>query len=309
MKVYISPYQLEFKDRTGFLQGVLLLFEFQPDLKGYADFLPWPQFGERSPGKQLEDFKRGKESARLSQLKKIALCDALARKEKRNLFYGLKIPDSHFLIENAVSFSHWEQVEEAGYQVVKVKIRPKGFQNQIKKLQEGYQGLPHCRWRLDLNGSLNFSEWGSFKKSLRFLWDKIEFIEDPFKSSGSLSGRDSLKVAEDWFTYPQSAVRIVKPSRDSLDSLARQIPHRQWKSIVFTHSQETLLGQAATAWQAGEFYRKHPPFWKTGAFKCYSFKKHQWTLNEKPHSVFKPPSGFGLGYGPLLEQEPWKRWI
>ncbi|MCY4513471.1 MAG: hypothetical protein OXB86_07260, partial [Bdellovibrionales bacterium] len=154
MKVYISPYQLEFKNRSSFLQGVLLLFEFQPDLKGYADFLPWPRFGEKSLEKQLEDFRKGKESARLSQLKKIALCDALARKENRSLFYGLKIPDSHFLIEDVSSFSHWEQVEEAGYRIIKVKVQPKGFQNQIKKLQEGSQALPHCRWRLDLNGSL-----------------------------------------------------------------------------------------------------------------------------------------------------------
>ena len=309
MKVYISPYQLELKGRSGSLQGALLLFEFQPDLKGYADFLPWPRFGEKPLREQLEDFRKGKKSARLSQLKKIALCDALARKEKRSLFYGLKIPDSHFLIEDVSSFSHWEQVREAGYRIIKVKVRPKGFQNQIKKLKEGRQALPHCRWRLDLNGSLNFSEWNSFKKSLQFLWDQIEFIEDPFKNPGNISGGDSLKIAEDWFVHPKSAVRIVKPSRDSLDSLVRQIPHRQWKSIVFTHSQETLLGQAATAWQAGEFYRKHPSFWRIGAFKCYSFKKHKWTLNEKNHPVFKSPSGFGLGYGALLEKEPWKRWI
>ena len=309
MKVYISPYQLEFKNGSGCLQGALLLFEFQPDLKGYGDLLPWPQFGEKPLKDQLEDLKKGKESTRLVQLKKTALCDALARKEKRSLFSGLKIPDSHFLIEDISSFSGWDEVGEAGYQIIKVKIRPAGFQKQLKGLKEGSRALPHCGWRLDLNGSLSQGGWDSFKKSLQFVWNKIEFIEDPFKNPKNFSGRDNLMFAEDWISHSQSTVRIIKPSRDSLDSLIQQIPRHQWKKIIFTHSQETLLGQAVTAWQAGTFYKNYPSFRQTGAFKCYSFKKHKWTLSEKIHPVFKTPSGFGLGYGPLLEKEPWKRWV
>ena len=309
MKVYISPYQLEFKNGSGCLQGALLLFEFQSGLKGHGDLLPWPRFREKSLKDQLEDFKRGKESPRLVQLKKMAFCDALARKEKRSLFSGLKIPDSHFLIEDAASFSGWDQVGEAGYQILKAKIRPDNFQKQLKGLKKGRLALPHCLWRLDLNGSLNFQEWDSFKKSLQFLWNKIEFIEDPFKNPENFSGQDSHLFAEDWISFPRSAFRIVKPSRDSLDSLMQQIPNRQWRGIIFTHSQETLLGQAATAWQAGTFYKNYPSFRRTGAFKCYSFKKHKWTLNEKSHPVFQPPSGFGLGYGSLLEKESWKRWV
>ena len=309
MKVYTSPYQLEFKNGSGCLQGTLLLFEFQTDLKGYGDLLPWPQFGEKPLKDQLEDLKKGKESPRLIRLKKMALCDALARKEKRSLFSGLKIPDSHFLIENVASFSGWDQVGEAGYQIIKAKIRPNNFQKQLKGLKEGSLALSHCRWRLDLNGSLNFQEWDSFKKPLQFLWNKIEFIEDPFKNPENFSRQNSRLFAEDWIAHPGSAVRVVKPSRDSVDSLVQQLPHRQWKKIVFTHSQETLLGQAATAWQAGGFYKNYPSFWQTGAFKSHSFKKHKWTLNEKSHPVFKSPAGFGLGYGSFLETEPWKRWM
>ena len=309
MKIYISPYELEFRNSSGCLRGAFLLFEFQPDLKGYGDLLPWPRFGEKILKDQLEDLKKGRESTRLIQLKKMALCDALARKEKRSLFSGLKIPDSHFLIEDINSFSGWDQVGEAGYQIIKAKVRSTEFQKQLERLKEGSLALPHCRWRLDLNGALDLQEWDSVKKSLRFLWDKIEFIEDPFKNPDSFSGKDTLMFAEDWIAYSQSAVRVVKPSRDSLDSLMQQIPHRQWKSIVFTHSQETLLGQAATAWQAGTFYRNYPSFRQTGAFKSYSFKRHKWTLSEKSHPVFQFPSGFGLGFDSLLEKEPWKQWV
>lgn len=309
MKVYISPYQLEFQHSSGCLQGALLLFEFQWDLKGYGDLLPWPRFGEESLKVQLEALKNGRESARFRRLKEVALSDALARKEKQSLFSGLKIPDSHFLIGNVTSFSDWDRIGEAGYQIIKVKIKPFELQKQLDQLEKGHLTLPRCKWRLDLNGSLRLQDWGSFKKSLRFLWNQIEFIEDPFKNPGSFSSEDARMFAEDWTPCPQSAVRIVKPSRDSLDSLIKQIPSRRWRSIVFTHSQETLLGQAATAWQAGIFYKKHPSFWQTGAFKCHSFKKSRWTLNENDDPAFKVPSGFGLGFSHLLEKEPWKRWL
>ena len=309
MKIYISPYELEFQNGSNRIQGALLLFEFTSDLKGYGDFLPQPGFGEKTLKDQLKDLRQNKESVRFTQVKKIAFHDALARREKRSLFSGLKIPDSHFLVENLASFSHWNRVEEKGYRTIKVKIRRRDFQKQLKRLREGSAFLPDCRWRLDLNGSLNCQEWDSFKKSLQFLWNKMDFIEDPFKNPGGFTGKDSSLFAEDWISFPQGAVQIVKPGRDSIDGLIRQGIHGFRKKIVFTHSRETLLGCSATAWSAGRFYRKHSSFWMTCALKCRSFKKSRWTRNEDESPVFTPPFGFGLGFDRLLKKEPWKRWM
>ena len=309
MKAYISPYELEFQRGGGNLQGALLMFEFQSDLRGFCDFLPRPRFGERSFQKQMADFKKGRLSCRLKILKDIALCDALARREKRSLFFSLKVPESHFLIEDKAPLSLWEEISKAGYKVIKVKLKSRSFQEQTASLRAVCQAFPHFRYRLDLNGRLKPGDWPYFRKSFKFLWNHIEFIEDPFDKPLSFVGDGADVFAQDWIVNPRSCIRVVKPSRDFLQRIIKDIPARPWKKIVFTHSQETLLGQAVTAWSAGVFYRKYPRFRAVGAFKCFSFKKSRWTSNGDRTPFFKPPAGFGLGFGYLLEKEPWIRWI
>ena len=309
MKVYISPYQLELQKHNRYLQGSLLLFEFKSGLKGYSDFLPWPQFGEPSLKDQLNSVKEGQESQRWICSKNIAFCDALAREKKQNLFFNLKVPESHFLIEDISSFSEWKHIEKTGYNTIKIKIRRFTYQKELPQIKKVYEAYPHFKWRLDFNGSLNFKEWDALKKALYFLWSNIEFIEDPFKNPKGFFGPETHLFAEDWIENRHYGFRIVKPSRDSFDFLMKQLPLRHWKGIVFTHSHETLLGQAATAYLAGRFYKIYPSFWQTGAFKSLSLKKSRWTFQEDISPFFKPPSGFGLGYGHLLEKEPWKRWI
>lgn len=288
-RVYISPYQLKLrKKEIKPLQGALLLFEFQSGLTGYSDFLPWPSFGERNLWKQLEDVKNGWESRRWICSKNIALLDALARKEKRNLFFGLNIPPSHFLIEDICSFSDWDQLEKSGFSTIKIKLKKQEIQKALPQMKKIHTRHPHWRWRLDFNGSLKIKQWSDLKESLEFLWDQIDFIEDPFPNcQGILKSKNNL-FAEDWISNPYAAFRIVKPSRDSLSLLTKQIPFHQWKGIVFTHSKETLLGQAATAYLAGQFYKIHPSFSQTGAFKSFSLKKDPWTFQEDISPVFKP---------------------
>ena len=309
MKVYISPYQLEFQRQKQRLQGTLLLFEFKSGLNGYSDFLPWPQFGEATLKDQLKNVKEGQKSQRWICSENTAFCDALARKERRSLFFELKIPESHFLVEDISSFSQWDCIEKAGFKTIKIKAKGFAVQKELQHIKKIYEAYPHFKWRLDFNGSLKQKEWNSLKESLKFLWNNIEFIEDPFKNPKGFSEKEPPIFAEDWIENPNSSFRIVKPSRDSLDFLMKQIPYRQWKGIVFTHSQETLLGQASTAYLAGKFYKDSPSFRQTGAFKSFSLKQAPWTFQENFSPVFNPPSGFGLGYGDLLEKEPWQRWI
>ena len=311
IQIYISPYQLELlKGGREPLKGTLLLFEFESGLKGYSDFLPWPRFGERDLWKQLEDVKNGWESERWICAKNTAFSDALARKEKRNLFFGLNIPKSHFLIEDVSSFSSWKQLEKAGYKTIKIKLtKQQDLEKALPRIKKIHIQYPYFRWRLDFNGSLKVWQWSALKESLEFLWKHIDFIEDPFDIFPRLSELESGPFAEDWISNFSAISRIIKPSRDSLDFLTKQIPLRQWKNIVFTHSQETLLGQAATAYWAGRFYKIHPFFRQTGAFKSFSFKKSPWTFHEDKGPLFKSPSGWGLGFGDMLEKEPWKRWV
>ena len=224
MKVYISPYQLELQRQKQRLQGTLLLFEFKPGLKGYSDFLPWPQFGEDILKDQLKNAKEGKESRRWICSKNIAFCDALARKERRSLFFGLKIPESHFLVEDISSFSQWSCIEKAGFKTIKIKAKGFDFQKELQHIKKIHEAYPHFKWRLDFNGSLNLKEWNVLKESLKFLWNNIEFIEDPFKTPEGFSKKEPSMFAEDWIENSQFPFRIVKPSRDSLNSLDKTNP-------------------------------------------------------------------------------------
>ena len=313
MKVYISPYELLLQKRQNRrLAGSLLLFEFPSGLTGYSDFLPWPQFKEPDLKTQLNEAKAGHGSSRWIVAQNTAFQDACARAEKRSLFLGLKIPASHFLIEDMVSFLKWDLLAEVGYKTLKVKFQGPLSRRQRTCLQSVCKLHPHFRWRLDFNGSLKCGEWEQLKEHLKFLWSRLDFIEDPFESvSRSFASEDAGVFASDWLPHPYSAggFRIVKPSRDDLKEITKQIPSHQWKGIVFTHSEETLLGQAAAAYQAGTFYRSHPDFYTIGSFKSFSCKKSPWTFQVDFSPQFKPPGGFGLGFQRLLEKEPWRRWI
>ena len=256
--------------------GALLLFEFPSGLAGYSDFLPWPQFQEPSLKMQLNQAKAGHRSSRWRIAQGMAFKDALARAEKRSLFSGLKIPDSHFLVDDMTSFLKWDFLAETGYKIIKVKFHGPLSRKQLYRLKSVFKAYPAFRWRLDFNGSLKYKEWEVLKRQLAFLWPRLDFIEDPFESiSRSFSSKDASVLASDWIPHPNAAggFRIVKPSRDDLREVTKQIPLHLWKGIIFTHSEETLLGQATAAYQAGLFYRSYPDFYTTGAFKSFPLKK------------------------------------
>ena len=122
--MYISPYRLRFKKPKAFLpplEGALLAFEFKFGRMGYSDFLPWPAFGEPSLSRQLKQAQQGLFSSRLLIAMQNAALDAQARDQKRNLFFGLNIPESHFLIGDILEFREESQIGERGFKIVKAQ--------------------------------------------------------------------------------------------------------------------------------------------------------------------------------------------
>ena len=147
-KLFISKYQLKFKNsQKAGLNGCLLLFDFGSGLRGYSDFLPWPLYGEKTLEEQLKDIQAGKFSRRFLIAKQQAFIDAKARREKRNLFFSLKIPSSHFLIENLLEFKFSKNI--LAFQIIKVKLKPYKILEQIKILKELSQLLKKVKWRFD----------------------------------------------------------------------------------------------------------------------------------------------------------------
>ena len=210
-KLFISKYELKFKSsKRANLEGCLFLFDFGSGLIGYSDFLPWSSYGERSLKKQLEDIKKGQFSQRFLIAKRQAFLDAKARLEKRSLFFSLKIPPSHFLIDNLLEFSFSKKID--GFKIIKVKLKPFKVLEQLKVLKELNLLLKNVKWRFDLNGN----SWKAWEPYLSFLKDQVDFIEDPKERIAP------YLLAEDWKQSPFAKIKIIKPARDSIFKLTKK---------------------------------------------------------------------------------------
>ena len=302
-KLYISPYKLFFKNKIHPpVEGSLLAFDFGFYGTGYSDFLPWPSFKEQNLFKQLQQLKKGIFSQRFLIAKKNALLDAQARSQKRNLFFGLKIPSSHYLITDLLSFNNIKDLTESPFQTVKVKLKAYKIPEQIKKIKTLCCDFKNIKWRLDLNGQ-SFHPW---KKLFNFLKEDLDFIEDPLEKT-FLKKEEKKLFAEDWRVSPHFQIKIIKPSRDSLKDILKGVASSRWKRLIFTHSLDQPLGQVTTAFWAGSFYKSQPSFFETGAFTHSLFKVDSYPLSQGPE--FIPPNGYGFGFTDSLKKEKWKRWL
>ena len=295
-KLFISKYRLKFKScQKADLKGCLFLFDFGAGLIGYSDFLPWPLYGEKTLKEQLEDIRQGQFSQRFLIAKQQAFLDARARLEKTSLFFSLKIPHSHFLIENLLEFKFSKKISD--FKTIKVKLKPFKVLDQVVILKELNLLLKDIKWRFDLNQN----DWLEWESALSFLKHRIDFIEDPKKPTSSVS------LAEDWSCIPSAGIKIVKPSRDSLVPLIRKWP--RWKRIVFTHSFDHPLGQASSAFWSAFFYKRYPQFFETGSFFNFQLQPVRAYERESRGASFIAPEGFGFGFSKALKNENWQNWL
>ena len=300
----ISRYRLKFKNRSLTpLQGALLAFDFDSGLRGYSDFLPWPSFGEQELSQHLEQVRKGGVfSQRFLLAKHNAFLDARARQKKRNLFFGLKIPPSHYLIEDLLSFNQIKNIRKGGFQAVKVKLKAYKIPEQIQKIKALHLELGKVKWRFDLNGQ----DWLLWKEKLSFI--NMDFVEDPLVHRNPLKEERKL-LAQDWMPSPHFQIKIVKASRDSVKDLLRGLASSRWKRLVFTHSFDHPLGQAVSAFWAGFFYRQYPHWIETGAFLNFQLEKLQNYKLESKGDTLIAPQGFGFGFGDSLKKEKWERYL
>ena len=304
-KLYIRPYQIKSKNRI--LDGSLLLFEFHNDLVGYADLLPHPQFYESTLFSQLNDLKnQNKTSLKLTLLKELAFQDALARKEGRNLFFGLNIPKSHFFIKSENDFKDIDQIIEQGFCTIKMKC---SCLKDLKILPELHKTYPQIKWRLDFNSQFSVQSWTAIKKILKPLGDTLEFIEDPFINPEVFKQDGTKFFAIDWNKKTPGFIRIIKPSRDPVNLELNKLAQGLFKKLVFTHSGESFLGAAAAAYVAAKFYQKHPQLLSVCGLQPFEHDITGFQLKQHTSPYFSKPHGYGLGFQNILENQKWKRWL
>lgn len=304
MKIWTHSYELKsqhshFKSRA----GVLLKVEWALHQTGYSDLHPWPEFGEEPLDTHLEKLSRF-EFTRLSEISlEFNFIDRELRHLKRNAFLGLIIPRSHRLIEDLASVDSdlLKDWHEQGFTHVKAKVG-RDLKSELRDLKNLIPATPF-HWRLDFNGRLEAGEligfWREIPDDLKL---RIDFVEDPVNAAKlALNG----PWADDWRKLAGARVRVVKPARETVDDVGA------YARVIFTHSLDHPLGQVCAAWTASKYYWQHPKrtevcgLGMSGIYEPNEFSK----LWPSDGPRLKPTSGFGLGFGEILESIKWQRLV
>lgn len=289
MNIYRSVYQHEPVPGKR-CRGSLLKVEFGAWRTGYADLHPWPEYGDLELEEQFNQFMGGNPSMLFFKALFFAAEDATARRSSRNLLSGLDLPASHYLLLDGASA---KEAMELGYNHLKVKF------SDIEKIT----ALPkEARLRVDLHAKFTFADfhlwWEDLPDDVR---SRIDAIEDPWHGLGGEFEHPSL-LFQDWGHDSRWKSRILKPARDICDG------GETWARVIFTHSLDHPLGQAAALWEAARFYKKRPGLKEVGGFPqdLHSFKDyyHNWQSNGPRR---KPTPGHGFGFDEQLHSLRWER--
>lgn len=298
MNVRTHRYTLQPRDRRlPPRQGTLLKVEWSPGNYGYSDLHPWPEFGEAPLVKHLASIDAASFTDLVTYALEFSLHDHDLRKMGRNAFLGLILPRSHRLVFDLSSITPklLEKWQGEGFTHVKVKIA--GDLAKAALQLEKLSAATALKWRLDLNGRYSEREFAQWWKKLGLaVRNQTDFVEDPCAET---DGAPPCPLASDWLMYQSARVRIVKPARERLE--------KPYARVVFSHSLDHPLGQAAALWSAARHYRNQPQqlevcgvaagdWYESEAFSC------QWNCTGP---VMKPTPGTGFGFDTLLQGLTW----
>lgn len=323
MRIWYSPYQLQFKKKSESFNnnfsrvGALLKIEFNQGEIGYCDLHPWESFGDLSLTHQLEILKQGGTTPLSQASLNLAFIDAQARVSKRNLFDGKSIPLSHrlFLEVNEDLQKNINLTYQEGFEYIKIKI--KDFKKETLYLNN--LELPqNIKIRLDFNQGFSsynyFMSWLS-ELNLNFL-SQIDFIEDPFdfkekNNFPDLKKSVSLPIAVDHhinefitFEGPLNFdVWVYKPARMMPDSFIPKLT--QGCRLVVTSYMDHPVGQMGAAYVAA-LLKCQFSHWR----ECCGLLTHELYESQDFKIISKgskliPSEGLGIGFDETLEKQKW----
>jgi O-succinylbenzoate synthase len=313
--IWISPYRLRSR---GFLNAVSARREFEGVLiragDGYGCIHPWPELGDPSLEKCLDDLKGRRFWPIVRRAMRCAEFDNAARTAEESLFEEMEIPRSHATLVKADK-EELEAAVEAGFDTVKMKAG-RDLPGETVFLETMVTAFPQLKWRLDFNESLDAETAESFLAGLSPQARKgIDFIEDicPFSESAweTLWKKYRVRLAVDRESGPHrkaAQVTVIKPAVDE-PFLLGEAAAMNGQSVVMTSYMDHPLGQAFAAWEAGRTELIFPGLVGTCGLQTHHlFEKDAFTeaLGDwKPE--FKLPGGTGLGFDEQLTELPWAK--
>lgn len=311
--VWISPYRLRAR---GFLNAVSARREFEGVLirvgEGYGCIHPWPELGDPSLEKCLEDLKGRRFWPIVRRAMRCAEFDNAARTAEESLFEEMEVPLSHATLVKG-DVKEVASAVEAGFGTVKMKAG-RDLTGEAKFFREMHAEYPQLNWRLDFNESLDRETAETF---LEGLTDKertaLDFVEDicPFSESawGDLWKKFRVKLAVDRESGPHrkaAQVTVVKPALDE-PFLLSEAAAMNSQRVVMTSYMDHPIGQVFAAWEAARTELLFPGLIGVCGLQTHHlFEKNDFieSLGDwKPE--FKIPGGTGLGFDDQLAALTW----
>lgn len=304
MKVFLSKYQLDFKDKTGGRKGHLLKC-VEGDLVGYSDLHLWPELGDPHGDEIPEDLLEASISW--------ASRDALARKEKKSFWTDLKVPQSHQTLLSAAD------VKEEAW-AYKVKVNPESSRDLENLDQLMKKADANSRWRFDMN------EHGTAQSVQRF-WEelpgevkkRVDWIEDPcpydFNTWKALA--EEMPIAIDWpwnklkqeqHTLEELGVKawVVKPIRLRWEDIVSEVSGFSGEVLV-TSVLDHPLGQSVAAYGAGLLVNLLGIERVHAGLQTHSlYRESPFSQELSQTSEWRGAKGFGFGFDHLLKELKWR---
>lgn len=311
--IWISPYRLRAR---GFLNSISSRREFEGALirvgDGYGCIHPWPELGDPSLEKCLEDLKGRRVWPIVKRALRCAEYDNAARVAEESLFEEMEIPRSHATLVDA-SVKELALAVEAGFDTVKFKAG-RNISVGTRFVEDMSVEHPVLKWRIDFNELLDPDAADRFLGSLsEAVRRKIDFVEDicPFSESvwAGLWKKYRVPLAVDRESGPHrkaAQCMVIKPAVDEPFLLGEAAVMHSQRAVI-TSYMDHPLGQAFAAWEAARTELIFPGLIGTcGVQTHHLFEKNAFVerLGDwKPD--FKAPGGTGLGFDDELAALTW----
>lgn len=311
--MWISPYKLK---ADGFLNAVSARREFEGVLirvgNGYGCIHPWPELGDPSLKKCLDDLEGRRFWPIVRRALRCAEFDKAAREAEESLFEEMEVPLSHATLVKG-DVGELSAAVEAGFTMVKMKAG-RDLVKETEFLEQMVGEYPKLKWRLDFNESISFEAAGEFLKGLSAkAKGALDFVEDicPFSEMGwgELWKTHRVPLAVDRESGPHrkaAQVTVVKPAVDE-PFLLSEAAAMNSQRVVMTSYMDHPLGQAFAAWEAARTELLFPGLvGLCGLQTHHLFQKDAFVERLggwKPE--FKVPGGTGLGFDDELAALTW----
>ena len=302
MRIAFTPYILRGKSSFGNREGALLRFEFPDGEIGYADCHPWEEWGDLPLKQQLALLRKGIFTPLTGRSMILAQRDSEARAEEQNLFSGLTIPESHWLMGSSS-----DPIPE-GFSRLKLKVGKRPTE-EIPELNGLFHRLPEgVKVRLDFNARLSQEEFEAYLRAIDVGLDKIDFIEDPFpyerRAWEEVQGRHKLDLACDHLSDQRlddtGSYRVVVLKT----AVQSERPFRNVEGcrLVVTSYLDHPVGQLGAALVAAGLQTDYCGLLSHNVYQTNPFSERLQTRG----AVLVPPEGTGIGFDTLLRDQPWK---